>query len=541
MSNDIGRAFAMLLAIALLVVTPIFFKSEIRSTNINSLAQAAIDQFTAEVEKEEAVTLASYEKMLERLSKIGLICDTQLQIGRYELRYAKGKTRSAVYSKPELVFCNAHVHTAACYREHNHAAEGCEYHTHSDACYCKGRLITRMGAGSERHTCSKCNGTGMRDGSSCPDCNGAGGWYPVELFYECSACGASSSSYREGVCGRMVCKLTANDYSCGIATNDTNPICDRVIADVQYENYRTVKRNDVLSAISTELSVKYLNGESGTVNAMAHGPEVFTECGETEIDLIYTGYFGTASDYSTKSFPLYIEVIEPAKTCDKCGRLYTPETDGTDSGCPYCFRGIVGIRVECAKYEYFQDEKLEADVFAIYDDGSEKPVPREETWDTFDTGLKGENTVFVGYLQYMQEVRVFVHGDETGLPMPTSEISQEDTSDDEGRSEDDRTEDDRTENDRTEDDNTDSEEAPVTKTPDDNYSKGRLNDSEGIDTVYDEFLGTEEIIELLENGGRIDLNCGDAFTVRITVKNARGYRGLFGNRDRTYTSGIIVK
>lgn len=621
MSSDVGRSVAVLLAIVLAVTVPLSIKAEVRSSTVNSLAQAAVDELTARVEREGAVTLAAYEDLLAELSGIGLICDAQLQIGRHELKYSDLHPAAEPARSVNTQLCASHVHTAACYKGHNHEAAGCTYHNHSSACYCSGSMTRRYktssqfikctscdgsgttgsvstcttcaGTGIETYrivcnsctngrtyapvtcttcggsgknskgrtcskcdgigkiekiiTCSLCSGTGYRYKSiscsscrgkgktstltTCSSCNGNGGSYIYTDYYECNVCGWGSTTSYGGSCGRKLCDYQNSGYTCGYSSNDTSPICGQIIADVAYKADQTVNLNDLSDVLDKTLSVRYLNGNMGTVNASVDDSIEFREFGDTEVNLVFTGYFETAGGYGTRRFPVHVTVLSGGRICAVCGRTYYPEDDGNDGGCPYCYRGIVGIRVECTRTEYQPGDQFEANVYAVFADGSEMPVPGEDTWNTFDSAYSGEISVFVGYLQYMQEVNVYVHAREDAGPTPLPETNP----------------------DADEDEGLDNPEVPGVPGENDAGNGDEESDNRGdegldniaddyvvTDSAYEEFLTTEEILDILENSGRIGLNRGDAFSVRITVENMKGFSGFFRDGKMTFTSGVII-
>lgn len=637
MSSDIGRAVALLLAIVLAVVAPLTIRAEARNTTVNSLAQAAVDELTAKVRTEGAVTLAAYEELLRQLSEIGLVCETSLQVGRHELKYSLtdssgmalcGSLSFAGNSIPAAVPCSAHVHTAACYMGHNHAALGCTYHEHSSSCYCSGTMTrcywtesafspcstcggtgavgtTKVcsacngagtytvkwtcnnctkgtmlknevcpkcngsGVNSKGKTCSHCSGYGMKgvkypcdqcgavgytwgtvkcqtckgSGSEsatkpCSSCSGSGGSYYSLNHYECNVCGGGSTTSYGGSCGLRACGYNYTGYSCGIASNDTNPICNRIIVDASYESEQSLTVNDSAASLNTDVTVRYLNGETETVKAGVDGERVFTETGEATVNMSLTGYYKTASGYGTKQLPVHVIVVERGIICDECGRKYYPDLNGNDNGCPYCYHGVIGIRVDCKKTEYMPGDEFEADVYAVRDDGSESRVPADEVWNTFDPKRSGEMTVFVGYQQYFQEVDVRVIGGETDIPTPVPpESGYTGTGDDEDENKKNTVQE--TENRET---GTQTEESWETGNTQGNTDDifNALAQEDVIYTAYEEVLGTDEIVDLLVNGGRIDLNSGDVFSVRIIVKNAKRYAGWLSGRDKTYTSGVII-
>lgn len=617
MGSNVGRTVAVLLAIVLAVVAPLSIKAEIRSSTINSLAQAAVDELTSQAGIEGAVTLAAYEKLLAELSDIGLICEPQLQIGRHELRYSDGRSPISEDECLSLRFCAAHVHTSACYRGHNHTAEGCTYHTHTSACYCEGRMTREYRSEQSFHTCascggkgttgesrtcsecggtgkwskqlkcnnctngimtkneicSKCNGSGVSskgsvctrcDGygmrgvkstcnvcgglgyrigtfncstcggsgkvsnlATCSSCNGRGGWYSYESYYECSVCGGGSTTSYGSSCGRRICGYLNSGYSCGITMNDTTPLCDRIIVDVAYNSEQTVCVNDSSLALDTRMSVKYLNGSSETVAAAVDGTQIFDRSGETMAQLILNGYFENAGNYGQKSFPVHVTVVNGGRICEICGRTYYPDPDGIDRGCPYCYLGVIGIRVECQKLEYHIGEAFEGQVYALFADGTEMEVPWEDTWNTFNSQYPGESTVFVGYLQFMQEINVLVLDSQEQQPTPLPAEDPGDNKDENSSNPDEE-----------------SEGNPV-NIPDENSENENENrtgvlSEVVIDSGYREFLTTEEIVELLVNNGRIELDSGDAFSVKIVVENVKGATAFSGKRNRIFTSGIII-
>lgn len=617
MSGDVGRAVAVLLAIALAITAPLAIRGEIRSNTVNSLAQAAVDELTAQVEKDSAVTLAAYERLLNRLSEIGLICDTRMQIGLHELKYSDAETAIEV-PVTHVQLCAAHVHTDACYRGHNHEASACVYHSHDSSCYCSGKMTRYYrsessfrsctncgGSGSTGSTatcldcrgtgtitrelkcnnctggrtyqpekCSKCNGTGVNSkGKSCTNCNatgyvdvrvtcsvcngkgyrykdfdcttcrgkgtvstltackscnGAGGSYVTTDYYECSTCGGGSTTAYGSACGRRICGYQTTGYVCGYTSNDTNPICGQVIVDVSYAENQTVNIDDTTDTLNLSMEVTYLNGTSGTVDTIIEKPQTFSNPGDVTVEMSHTGYFERASLYETRRFPIHISVLNGGKVCEVCKRTYYPEEDDDTAGCPYCYHGIIGIRVECLKTEYRKGEQLEADVYAVFDDGHESKLPTEDTWNTFDSEYPGEVTVFVGYLQYIEEISVFVREEENPAvtPSPTEEPEKNDE----------------------DSDAQDDTEQPGNEETGATNGDGELTEDTGhiaenhvvADTAYEEFLTTEEIESLLEKSGRIELSSGDAFSVRITVRNMKGFDSLRKNGSRVFTSGIII-
>lgn len=378
--------------------------------------------------------------------------------------------------------------------------------------------------------CSECNATGyITEQAVCGYCDGRGGWDYSENYYDCAVCGRGSTTTYGQVCGACICGHEKEGYECGIDVNDTHPLCDRIITDATYNRNQSLYVGDAETELDRCISVRYMNGTEGTVFAVVDIPNRFdtSVSGDYVVNLSYTGYYLSADGYSKKLFPVHLTVLPKGKVCSKCGNFYYFLKDGSDGGCPYCYHGVTGIRVECLKDTYVVGEELQVRVYAVSDLGEEQ-IPAENVWDTFDNSVAGIQTVTVGYEQHMEQLTVKVIGEAipegTVTPVPGEETSPTYIPGPRPMT---------------------PEYPRVSPTLTPTVPREHYYGAPGTPQVtYDEILSTDDVMNALKSSGRINLGSGDCVSIRIKVRERTsrgGAGGIFSRRMRDeYTSGVVI-
>lgn len=396
-------------------------------------------------------------------------------------------------------------------------------------------------SGSKKIVCSLCNGTGSRyvycggcggygtinGRKACSMCLGEGSIKYNNTYYQCSVCGKGRSTSRGTPCGDRICEYDSEGYLCGYEENDTNPVCDRIIIDVSYESKQLLYQSESTDNIDRNVRLLYLNGTEGTLCAELD-PSVLIDtsvCGTYETALLADGLFMNASGREIRELPLSVSVVPRGRTCDKCGNFYYFLPDGTDPGCPYCYNGISGIRVELRRDEYEIGEELDIDVYAVREDAEEKLDP-EQYWDTFDSSFPGPQDVTIGYRSWFELIRVNVKEPAvapTSLPTKVPDVPGGEP--DSGTHED------------------PSVTPPQISSQPENPWEITTGPQNGADVhdyrnnVYTSVITHDAIINLLNSQGYVVLKAGDAFSIAVRFAEP-GFAGLFSKPE--YTSGTVI-
>ena len=220
------------------------------------------------------------------------------------------------------------------------------YKEEYDTCRgCRGR-----GTVLDRIPCSVCNGKGtVGEIKTCSSCSGRGYRDNNTSHYTCSACGMGDSTIYGYSCGRLICGMDFESYECGITNEDTVPRCDKIIVDADYNAVCHIRQFDTPDMVDTTVRFTYLNGDIHDIRTkLAGGTDLFdsSKGGELDLRLSYTGYFERADNYETRYFPIHVVVDRTMAKCEKCGRDYYLNDDGSDPGCPYCVTTGFTIRVD---------------------------------------------------------------------------------------------------------------------------------------------------------------------------------------------------
>ncbi len=596
MSGDVGRGAALLLAVLLGVFAPLCLLAGRTEQNMQYALQEAADDLTAKVEAHGAITLSDYENMLAAVAGTGVVCSVEMFIGKRISREAE--------SISTIRSVAGHVHTRDCYAGHNHNAEGCAFHSHTSDCYCGGRMTkcyktdysSRIcgncggsgqtggtetcsscagsggsyqdlkcscsggmvyypatcgscggsGVNSKGKTCKTCGGTGKVDAKkthdycggkgyinrwvtcstcrgsgtvsmvkTCSSCGGSGSRSSSVSYYCCSVCGKGSTTSYGALCGTMICGYDREGWLCGKDKEDNTPLCGRIAVDAAYASEQILPAGSTLADIDRSITFTFLDGNKRICEAELDGNGLSDppEAGEFTLTLSYTGYYLNARTYETHSFPVRITV----------------ETEKEPT--------LLGIRAESAKAEYMQGEAGEIIVYGIFED-CEEPIDPDDCWDTFDSSIAGDQLVYVGYRGFMTTLTMVVKGENeqvTAIPPEDDEVHMAPPAMGDGNVPDTGAEDSGA-------DHVNGEEPESGSGEDSGNSAERKE--EIVRAAYEEMIGSEEILELLTNSGRIDLEEGDSFSITITVEkeNSKALFNLFGRTEKKkYTSGVLIK
>ncbi len=377
--------------------------------------------------------------------------------------------------------------------------------------YCGGRgYINRW------VTCSSCRGSGtVSRVKTCSSCGGSGRRSSSVSYYCCAVCGKGSTTSYGGLCGKMMCGYEREGWLCGLDKEDNTPLCSRIAIDAVYAEEQILPAGRHLEDIDRTITFTFMDGSRGSCEAVLDGNGLTDPpaAGEYSVKLNYTGYYLNARTYETRSFPVRITV--------------EAENEPT----------LLGIRAESAKAEYFPGEAGELIIYGIFEDREELIDP-DECWDTFDSSIAGEQLVYVGYRGYMTTLTLLVKSEKeqvSAIPQENDEIHITPSASGDGGTSDPGAE-------NAGGDPLNSEDPEIGGADETGYSVRQKE--EIVRAAYEEMIGNEEILELLTNSGRIDLEEGDSFSITITVEkeNNKGFFRLFGrNEKKKYTSGALIK
>ena len=586
MSGDVGRGAALLLAVLLGVFAPLCLAAGRADRNEQYALQEALDDFTAKVDVQSAVTLADYEKTLAELARTGSICSVEMFIGKRFSKEAGVQTLQGSYMA-------GHVHTSDCYAGHNHKAEGCAYHSHSSACYCGGRMTRCYKTDYSSRTCYSCGGSGQTGTSeTCSSCSGAGGSYKDikcncsngMIYYPatCGSCGGSGVTSKGKTCKKCggtgnVDAKKAHDYCGGTGYINSWVRCSECKGSGTISNIKTCSSCGGSGSVSSSVSY-YCCSVCGKGSTTSYGGPCGKkicgiekdgwQCGIEKDDnnplcsrIIVDAEYKSQQLLTAGDFMSDIDRTIVFKYLDGSSGNCIAGLDGSDPDEPLTagmFRTnlvytglflnahnneerrfpvevtvgeaavsqILGIRAVSLKPEYQSGEAGEIIVYAVYED-REEIVDPDECWDTFDSRTIGEQLVYVGYEGYVTTLTMYVRSDGatvTAIPTDYEEVHITPSAD------------------QTDEAGGQEQSGGNEDVPENGNTDERTE--EIIRAAYEEMLGSEEILDLLAKQGRIDLEEGDVFSITITVEKAdhRGFSGLFRRaKERKYTSGTVIR
>ena len=404
------------------------------------------------------------------------------------------------------------------------------------------------GAGTltDWYLCSACRGSGSISTTvNCGSCFGSGTVAGSINYYRCELCGNGSTTSRGQFCGIKQCVYTSEGYLCGIDENDTDSMCNLVMVDADYANEQVLPAGSSLADIDNRIFFTFLDGSVDICNAEIVDIEGFVpdKAGEYTIRLKSTGYFLDVDSYETRFFPVKIVVREDKKA------------------------ELKGIRVVDLSEEYHEGEPLNIEVYAVFEDG-ERMLDPSEYWDTYDDSIPGKQIVMIGYENYVTQIEVVVaaealdpeetediegspdgtssgEGSADGEELPGSSPGLEENDSEESGSE--ESDNEQTGNGQQDDEDPDngqqSGEQPGYDKPDTSDDLNKNNPEERIRAGYEEMIGTDELLEMLYQNARIELEEGDIFSiiVHVTQESFSEKLGLFGKKkEEKYTSGVMI-
>ncbi|MFT4145748.1 MAG: bacterial Ig-like domain-containing protein [Mobilitalea sp.] len=308
----------------------------------------------------------------------------------------------------------AHTHTASCYVGHNHAASGCTYHTHSGSSSSYGGCYTVRVDTPYSYTCGTCGGSGRR---SCPGgstrtgsqyyangetyCSVDKGYPSANVSWtKCNVCDATLVTTKVWSCGHLSSSTTygshasiscstcggsgrisgtstsyslgcglSTGYNCGYSSNDTNPICDRVVTSIAATSpIQTIHNGETLITTAT---ATYLNGTTGTVICSVSGYNS-GQAGNQVVTLTYSGLVGNAKTTGTRTCIINAEVI---------------------------LRNLVSIAVSPSNQSVTRYSQPLLTVTAQYDDASSEVLESGYLLNGFDNTKLGTQLVTVKYME----------------------------------------------------------------------------------------------------------------------------------------------
>lgn len=358
-SADVGRWFAAIAAIVLIVFVSVRFFANSELETVENAVQMKIDEITGRVKLNKKITREDYEELVEYLSDTGILYDLDLSIGLYTVNpdtfaqlswddFVEMMAKEPVYSDFETICpiedikcdlvgkelrietCAAHVHTSACYKGHNHQASGCTF-----------------------------------DGKN---------------------------------------------WSCGITDNDVTPICSKVIVNATWNQNQTIAsgHGKILSeggSFDNRIYVEYLDGSTNIVTARVLSFDDTSE-GARNVTMLYNAYYGTAFNNfkTTRTFTVNVTVEADQMVCPICGTKYDCNAEGTNPGCPKCSRQIDYIYTELSDVYGRFGEMTDLDglmVKAVYADGHEEPVSSYTSdFDKMRAGLQNITISLDGYSSF---------------------------------------------------------------------------------------------------------------------------------------------
>lgn len=197
--------------------------------------------------------------------------------------------------------------------------------------------------------------------------------------------------------GCLYCETYGSNYSCGL-TEDTTADCSQVVTSINATHpIQTVAVGD--SLITTVIAT-YLDGSTKTIVSTASGYDS-GKLGTQTVTLAYTDLVDTAKISGTKTRTITITVIPRTKTCIN-GHTYNLNTDGTDSGCPYCkawLKTLVISVPDTKSLTIYRGTTLKENgvsLFATYLDGSTEYIT-DAYVDNLDKTYIGRQDVTISY------------------------------------------------------------------------------------------------------------------------------------------------
>lgn len=317
----------------------------------------------------------------------------------------------------------AHVHTAACFLGHNHAALGCTMHTHTDVCRCPGEFRAKL---DDVHCCGLMQIMEYKPGTNyargqCTHCGytvwkyvGDGSWYhwtyPV---YQCHACGYTNNHNTEYVnrgdrCLNMATCGKTGQWNCGYTSEDTTTECGFIITSMV-----PISAKQALSAGQSpdvRAKVTFADGHSAIVNCSISGFSVGSYNTVQDVMLSYGTYSGSLSNVRPSTCTIQLTVQCPSRICTK-GHFYYL-VNGNATPCPYCAMYAERIMVLGADHipfhiqrgESLQDNGIQLHV--EYMDGQAETI--STGWvDNLDIEYVGLQTVTIGYAGAVTQIDVF--------------------------------------------------------------------------------------------------------------------------------------
>jgi Zn finger protein HypA/HybF involved in hydrogenase expression len=179
----------------------------------------------------------------------------------------------------------------------------------------------------------------------------------------------------------------------------TCPICETSypLDEQDKDNGCPICKNQITKIIATPENISLTRGDTLSVAVEA----VYADGGKFPItgwtssfnpDII--GFQEVTVSYLGFYTHIMVEVNEKLKTCRICGKEYSMEEDGTDSGCPYCSKEIVSIKVNEEQVTIEKYQPLSITVIGTFKDGHTEEVADWSSDLVADTAGTFDVTIF---------------------------------------------------------------------------------------------------------------------------------------------------
>lgn len=349
-SADVGRYAAAVLAILFVIFLSVRSYANMELETIENSVQMKIDEICGRVKLNKELTLEDYKELVSYISSTGISYDVDLSIGRFK----ENPDTFASVDTDDLLMMLAQIRAASERKSSIRSRDGIECSTHEH---------NLMACAAHIHS---------------QDCY---------IGHNHQACG---------------CTFNGTSWSCGIAENDTTPICSKVIVDATWAKDQVIRsgHGDTLArggAFDNRIYVTYRDGSTGIIEAPVTSFDDVSLGRKTAV-MMYNAYYITAfnNTKNTKSFNVNVEIVEDNRVCPICGTSYDIADTGLGYGCPRCSHEIVSVTpvLNDVYGDYGTMKDLSGlHVNVTYADGHIEQVPCSES--TFNSSKAGLQNVTV--------------------------------------------------------------------------------------------------------------------------------------------------
>lgn len=340
---DVGRLIAGMLIVACLIMLPLRQYALSERATYENVIQAAVDRCTDRVGATSKFTVQDFEELSRALYNTGTVYDIELEVGRFT-----EDLRNVRLPDPEVIkylLGEGIPEWEICCR-----ADEVE-------CDCVGMDRTMRTVAAHVHT------------QNC------------YIGHNHQACG---------------CTFDGKVWSCGIASNDTYPICDSVVVSADWAKTQTIESGHGAAILEggqfdNSILLTMMDGSVKNVKGKVMAFDDVT-AGTKTVAMVYNAYYDTAYNNlkTTRTFSVTVTVKEEGRTCPICGLSYDRNPDGSDPGCPYCHNKIIDVTANPYNVYATVGDAHALDGLAMiaqYADGHTEEVPYTSDFDASVAGL----------------------------------------------------------------------------------------------------------------------------------------------------------